>query len=98
MDQIELKIKADVYDHDVDPPVLIKKNVTSRITLERSDICCPEEIVNKKGNVLKSFCRIKVHSKDQHLVVNHPYEFIKNIIAEHKPVIGFKVPKHKTHK
>lgn len=70
------------------------KKKTQRIvkrvmTCETLDITAVAEVLDSRGNHKKNICEI--HLKDIGLlIVNHPYKYIKNLIAPQTKPIGYK--------
>lgn len=70
---------------------LIKKNVESKLLINSLDIKYIENIINKKGQVLKNTCAIKVDQES--FRVKHSFDSIAKQILESTTVdktIGFK--------
>lgn len=85
--KIEVKIKSSLY---TDPDEkgkqkLIKRNIITKRIINVDDKTAVEEVIDNKGKILKNCCRI--FTREEPIVVNHNYEYIKNLILKEKIVI-----------
>lgn len=86
VEDIELTVKTNIYSPD---KKLIKRNVIRKIYVNIFDIKNPREILNKKGDIVKTACEITIKDFGD-IVVNHSYDYIKNLKEEEiKTIIGF---------
>jgi len=87
VEDIELIVKTNIYSPD---KKLIKRNVIRKILVNIFDIRNPREILNKKGDIIKTACEITIKDFGD-IVVNHSYDYIKSLKEEEsKTEIGFK--------
>lgn len=91
-DTLEIKYTMSAYTESEPPKLLFKQYVKKLVYL--SDIRNPTQVVNSKGQVLKTKCKITLIN-DGDYVINHSYTELVDILREysHKPVskIGFKL-------
>lgn len=89
---MELTVLSDLYG----PPdkegkqYIIKKNIESSLLTNAMDIRYVEQVINKKGKIVKGICAIKVG--EESFRIKHSYESIRekvstNLKAQHR--IGF---------
>ncbi len=92
MARIELKFSANLYDEGTKDkkPKLIKKNVTTKRSVDIKDINYPEQIFNDKGEIIKGKCKIFLKDIGP-VIISHPYEFLHNLLKEEPTPIGFKI-------
>jgi len=88
----ELQILNDIYSlpDKKGKQKLIKRNVISRMLINTEDIRFVEEVINKKGNIIKGICSIKVDS--ELIRVKHDFNDIKKLVGHTNTMsqIGFK--------
>ena len=88
--KIELKVISNIYS---DPDKngnrkIIKKNVISRINIHnRASIVYHEEVLNRKGNIIKKECFIRMEGET--FRVKHSYEELDSLLGNSNKHVGF---------
>lgn len=70
---------------------VIKRNIESKMLTNAVDIRYVEQVINRKGNVVKGICAIKVG--EESFRIKHSYESIKDLVSTNlrsQNKIGFK--------
>ena len=92
--EIELKIRTDIYKGKGPKPVLIKRNVLQKFSTDTEGILGIKEIFTSKGEKDNKYCIVYIRDIGE-IVVNHPYEEIKNLKNNKVNKIGFEYGKSK---
>ncbi len=91
--EVTLKMKDNLYAESPDDGktkgILIKKNIQTTLTINTNDILIVTDVLDKKGKVLKSFCRLHIRELGP-IIVNHSHEYINKIKQHNARPIGFK--------
>lgn len=88
---IEFKVISNLYSEEDNEgkQKLIKSNVATKISIHLEDIHAHEEVFNKRGKVLKRFCRI-YHTSIGAIVIAKPYNYISALKKDYHHTISTK--------
>lgn len=86
--EVELRISLDLHSGKGDKPKIVKKNAIQRISLDIQSIGPVKELFTRAGNVDTKYCLIFIKDVGE-VVVNHPYEYIRELKIYQGQRIGF---------
>lgn len=86
--EIELKISLDLHSGKGEKPKLVKRNAIQRISIDVQAIGLVKELFTRTGTVDKKYCLVFIKDVGE-VVVNHPYDYIKELKIYQGPRIGF---------
>ncbi len=87
--EVELNISLDLHSNKGDKSKIIKRNAIQRIALDIENIGLVKELFTRTGNVDTKYCLVFIKDIGE-VVVNHPYEYIKELKIYKGHRIGFK--------
>lgn len=95
LDYLEVEIVQDVYVPKKDDPEeydLVKKGVTSRKTIWKTEVCSVEEMVNGKANIVSHKVKLGIKGEDAIIVMGNYKQFKQLIYGLPKTTgsLGFK--------
>ena len=94
--EVTLKIKEHLYQESEDGKSrkIIKRNAISYLNIETNDILTIGDLLNNKGNIVKSYCRLHLREIGP-VIVNHSREYVSKLKIHKTNQIGFRQRKRR---